>query len=304
MKAFLGLANARLPTLGAAPLLLLSGTLVGLGFPMAKLAANAGIPPLSWAALTSLGAVLVLLPSLLLGGRLRRPRGQRLRYCLIAGPLSFAAPNLLVVISVAHSGAAYTGLMFALSPLFTLAIAALLKQRSTSALGLLGMLIGMLGALAVGVSRAAGVDAPTAAYLLLALCIPLLLALGNIYRSWDWPQGAAADDLALWSHSFACLAYAALLYMVGEGAALQSLWQSPSLSVSQLLLAAATAPLVFRLQQRGGPLLLSQLGYVAASVSMLVAAVALGEQYSATAWMGAATIALGIALSSGAARHG
>lgn len=289
--------------LDASRLLLMSGTLIGLSFPMAKLASANGLSPLFWAMLTSLGAVIALFPALWLQGRLQRPRGQHLRYCLIAGPLSFAAPNLLLVISVPHSGAGYTGLMFALSPLFTLVFAALLRQQTTSGLGVLGVVLGLLGAVVVSISRGSAADAPGLGYMLLALCIPMLLAAGNIYRSWDWPPGAAADELALWSHGFASLSYLLLLIATSGPQSLFQFGLAPALSSAQLLIAAATAPLIFRLQQRGGPVLLSQLGYVAASVSMLISASLLGEQYPPGAWAGAAAIALGIAISSAAAKR-
>ena len=289
--------------LDATSLLLMSGSLIGLSFPMAKLASASGITPLFWAMLTSLGAVAALLPALLVQRRLRLPSGKQLRYCLIAGPLSFAAPNVLLVISVPHSGAGYTGLMFALSPLFTLVFATLLRQQTTNGLGIVGVILGMLGAIAVSISRGNANDTLGLGYLLLALCIPVLLAMGNIYRSWDWPAGAAADELALWSHSFATISYLLLIISIDGTDSLSQWTIAPALSSVQLLIAAATAPLVFRLQLRGGPVLLSQLGYVAASISMIISASLLGEQYSPEAWTGAVAIVLGILLSSAAAKR-
>ena len=70
----------------------------------------------------------------------------------------------------------------------------------------------------------------------------------------------------------------------------------PDAALLQAVAAAATFPLFFRLQHLGGPVLLSQIGYVAASVGLVIATVLLDEQYSLATWFGALVIAVGIAL--------
>jgi drug/metabolite transporter (DMT)-like permease len=52
----------------------------------------------------------------------------------------------------------------------------------------------------------------------------------------------------------------------------------------------------FRLQQIGGPTYLSQIGYVAAAVGVVIGVTWLGETYPAGVWTGTAIIAGGIAL--------
>ena len=58
----------------------------------------------------------------------------------------------------------------------------------------------------------------------------------------------------------------------------------------------------FRLQQVGGPTYLSQIGYVAAAVGVIIGIVYFGETYPVSVWMGAGVIAVGIALSTLSAR--
>jgi len=55
-----------------------------------------------------------------------------------------------------------------------------------------------------------------------------------------------------------------------------------------------TFPVLFRLQQKGGPVLLSQIGYVAAAVGLIAATLLLGEQYNQATWLGTGVIAAGI----------
>ena len=57
-----------------------------------------------------------------------------------------------------------------------------------------------------------------------------------------------------------------------------------------------TAPLAFRLQRFGGPVILSQLGYVAAASGLIVSTSLLGERYPMLTWLSAAVIAMGIAV--------
>ena len=51
------------------------------------------------------------------------------------------------------------------------------------------------------------------------------------------------------------------------------------------------------LQQIGGPTYLSQIGYVAAAVGVVISVTFLGETYPLAVWLGAGVIAMGIALS-------
>jgi drug/metabolite transporter (DMT)-like permease len=54
--------------------------------------------------------------------------------------------------------------------------------------------------------------------------------------------------------------------------------------------------LFFRLQEVGGPVYLSQIGYVAAAVGLLSGTLLLGERYAAATWAGALATVAGVAL--------
>jgi drug/metabolite transporter (DMT)-like permease len=54
--------------------------------------------------------------------------------------------------------------------------------------------------------------------------------------------------------------------------------------------------LFFRLQQVGGPVYLSQIGYVAAAVGLVSGTLVLGERYPAATWLGALVVVAGVAL--------
>lgn len=275
-------------------LLLYTGGLLGVNFPLGKIAAEAGVPPLVWAMVVSIGAAGLLLPALILQGRLVLPRGQMLRYTAISGALSFAAINGLTFLLIPHVGAGYAGLMFALSPVATLALTALAGLKTPSRLGVIGIAFGLAGAAVVALTRSGMSGAEGLFWPVLAFAIPLILALGNVYRTLDWPEGARPAVLAFWSHLFALGCFVALQLSLGGELAFATLREVPLATMGQALAAGLTFPAYFALQRAGGPVLLSQIGYVAAAVGLAAGTLLLGEVYGPATWAGAAVIALGI----------
>jgi drug/metabolite transporter (DMT)-like permease len=69
---------------------------------------------------------------------------------------------------------------------------------------------------------------------------------------------------------------------------------NPFLVVAQMALAALMFALFFRLQVAGGPVYLSQIGYVAAATSLIVGVSMLGERYGLITWAGALVIVAGV----------
>ena len=285
------------PLLQSPALLLLAvGTLLGLNFPLGKLAQAAQVPAVLWAALISLGASTLLGAWLLLRRRPVVCDAQHLRYFVITALVSYALPNLLVLAAMAHLGSGPTATMFTLSPLFTALLSRLAGLRAPARLEYWGIAIGFGGALLVALAR--GEAGRPAAWLWVGvgLLIPLLLALGNVYRSLDWPPRADGTWLAVGSHGVAALLLLALCALTGAWRGLPALAGVPWLAAAQVAAAVLMFPLFFRLQALGGPVLLSQIGTVGAGVGVAVGAGLLGERYPPLVWGGVALIALGIGL--------
>lgn len=285
------------PLLQSPALLLLAvGTLLGLNFPLGKLAQAAQVPAVLWAALISLGASSLLGAWLLLRRRPVVCDAQHARYFVITALVSYALPHLLVLAAMAHLGSGPTAMMFTLSPLFTALLSRLAGLRAPARLEYWGIAIGFGGALLVALAR--GEAGRPAAWLWVGvgLLIPLLLALGNVYRSLDWPPRADGTWLAVCSHGVAALLLLALCALTGAWRGLPALAGVPWLAAAQVAAAVLMFPLFFRLQALGGPVLLSQIGTVGAGVGVAVGAGLLGERYPPLVWGGVALIALGIGL--------
>lgn len=277
-------------------LLLYTGTLLGVNLPLGKLAAQGGVPPLLWAMVVSAGAAGLMIPALVVQKRFVVPKGRVLRYTVISGLLSFAAINALLFLLIPRVGAGYAGLMFALSPVATLGVTALAGLKTPPRLGVIGIGFGLAGAAVVALTRGGGGGAEGLIWPLVAFSLPVILALGNVYRTIDWPEGAHPAVLAVWSHVFALMGLAGLQVATTGALSLDELREVPALVLGQALAAGLTFPAYFALQKAGGPVLLSQIGYVAAAVGLATGTLFLGEVYSPLTWAGAAVIAVGIAL--------
>jgi len=119
-----------------AVLLLLTGGLLGLTFPLGKLANQALIPPLIWAWLVSTGAGVVLLIFRSLKGRGISLSPVYCRYYLLSSVLSLVIPNLLIFTVIPHLGSGYTGILFTLTPVITLAMSIVLRVRVPNTSGI------------------------------------------------------------------------------------------------------------------------------------------------------------------------
>ncbi|AZO50824.1 MAG: DMT family transporter [Mesorhizobium sp.] len=278
----------------AAGLLVVTGSLLGLTLPFGKLATAAGVPAMVWAFVISLGAGGVLLLALLLRGERIRLTAHRLRYFFITAAVSYAFPNLLMFSAIPHLGAGYTGIMFTLSPVVTLVFSILLGVRRPNLLGVVGIAVGFVGAVMVAVTRGEAGQPAEFFWVAVGLLIPVSLAAGNIYRTVDWPEETGPIELAVGSHlASATLLLAGILALLGKSAFVP-LSGVPLVVAGQVASASAMFAFFFRLQAVGGPVYLSQIGYVAAAVGLFAGTIFLGEHYQLLTWMGAMIITAGV----------
>jgi len=275
-------------------LLVVTGGLLGLTLPFGKLATAAGVPAMVWAFVISLGAGGVLLCALLLRRQRIRLTPHKLRYFFITAAVSYAAPNLLMFSAIPHLGAGYTGIMFTLSPVITLVFSILLRVRRPNMLGIVGIAVGFVGAVMVAVTRGEAGQPAEFFWVAMGLLIPVSLAAGNIYRTVDWPEGTGPIELAVGSHlASAAILLTGIMVLLG-GSAFGPLAGIPLVVAAQVASASAMFVFFFRLQAVGGPVYLSQIGYVAAAVGLFAGTIFLGEHYHLLTWAGAIIITAGV----------
>ncbi len=265
-------------------LLIVSGILAGSVFILGKQAGQAPLSPLVilfWQ--MSGGALVVWLVMWLLPGPTRRfPTWDvvHVRYYLIGGLLGISIPYLLAFIVLQQLQVGLVGLLTALSPVVTYAMARLLGQEDGHPLRLLGLIVGLCG-VAMLVSPRQEVDLTAEwSYLLLALGIPVSLAASNIYRSRYWPAGSEAMPLVagMLTLQGAWLLVANLL--LGNAALVLPSQQETAWLLGVLAFMSGASYLSsFNLLRVGGPVYLSQMGYVITTVTVLAGIIIWGEHY-------------------------
>ncbi|MDT3380645.1 DMT family transporter [Labrys neptuniae] len=274
-------------------LLLVTGAFLGLYFPLGKLSGAAGIPPAVWTLLISAGSALVIGAVLVLRREALPLTPPFLRFYAIGGIISYALPNFLVYLIIPHLGSGYTSIMYTLSPIITTILATALNARRPNLLGICGILIGFLGAMLIVLGKGR-VGEVNFLWIAIGFLIPLTLASGNVYRTLDWPPGARPLALAAGSNLAAALVMSAALLATSGELGLGTLANAPLVSTAQVAASAAMLAFFFRLQMAGGPVYLSQIGYVAAALGLGVGTFLLGEHYHWLTWLGAGVIAAGV----------
>lgn len=134
-------------------------------------------------------------------------------------------------------------------------------------------------------------------WIVLTLCGPVLLAIGNIYRTLYWPDNLAPSALAPGMLIAASMLLALVSIVPHYSLAVPMTELLPfGLIAIQACVFAGQFLLLFLLQRTGGPVLLSLLGAVGAVVGVPVAIFLQGENPPEGLFLGASLIALGVIL--------
>ena len=276
--------------------LLVGGALIGISTNLAKYANEIGVTPLAFLFWSITGAAIILLVVAIIKKELPPLTARSFEYYFVAALVSVAGSNLLLFSAIPHVGASFVALIVSLPPLLTYLGALMLRMERFNIIRALGVAAALTGAGVLAVRKFSAPDA-SIVWILLALCGPVLLAIGNIYRTLRWPDQASPNALA----PGMLIAAALLLFMCS---ALPNFsvhvsltgWLPLGVIVVQAGLFAGQFLLLFVLQKTGGPVLLSLLGSVGAVVGVPVAIFLQGENPPAGLFLGASLIALGVAL--------
>lgn len=276
--------------------LLAGGLLLGVSTNLAKYAGEIGLTPLAFLFWSISGAAFILLMVALLRHE-QLPLGRRgIEYYVVAALVSVAGSNLIFFSAIPHVGAGFVALIIALPPLLTYIGALALRIERFNTLRAFGVAAALAGA---GVLAARKFSAPDASifWIVVALCGPVLLAIGNIYRSLRWPDNASPIALAPGMLIAAALMLAIVGLLPHFSLAVPVTEILPlGLIIVQALIFAGQFLLLFLLQKTGGPVLLSLLGAIGAVVGVPIAVFLQGEAPPEGLILGASLIALGVSL--------
>lgn len=276
--------------------LLVGGALLGISTNVAKYAGEIGLSPLAFLFWSIAGAATILLVIALLRHELPPFNKRSFEYYFISALVSVAGSNLLFFSAIPHVGAGFVALIISLPPLLTYLGALALGMERFQTVRALGVAAALAGA---GVLAARKFSAPDASvfWILIALCGPVLLAIGNLYRTLRWPEGASPNALAPGMLIAAVVLLGATSLLPDFSLTVPLGGFLPlGLITLQAFIFAGQFQLLFLLQKTGGPVLLSLLGSVGAIVGVPVAVFLQGESPPDGLILGASLIALGVAL--------
>jgi len=276
--------------------LLAGGSLLGLSTNLAKIAGEAQVPPLAFLCWSITGAALILMIVAALRRDLPPVNARTLEYYAVSALVGVAGSNLIFVSAVSHVGAGFVALIISLPPLLTYVGALALRMERFQTVRAAGVAAALVGAGVLAARKLAAPDADSF-WILLALVGPVLLAIGNLYRTLRWPKGVSADALAPGMLVAAAIMLLAAGILPGFSLVVPMDSKLPLILIAvQAVIFAGMFLLLFMLQKTGGPVLLSLLGSVGALVGVPVAIFLQGEAPPDGLLLGAALIAAGVAL--------
>ena len=227
---------------------------------------------------------------------LSKPDATAKLRCPLSSRVDYKGFRALTFAAIPHIGSGLTAILVATSPVTTAVLSMVLRIRPPSPLGLLGIAVGLAGAVTIIIARHVGFAAEESRWLLLAALIPVFLGAGNVYRTAAWPPGAGPMRLGAIVNLAAVPPLLALAWALGGLDLLAPLAAIPGIVAGQVVAATVMYLTFFRLPAVGGPTYLSQIGYGAAAVGVAVGVSFLGERYPPLVWAGISVVAAGIGL--------
>ncbi|MDY0883155.1 DMT family transporter [Dongia soli] len=272
------------------------GSLLGVTANLVKVAHRFDLPLLGFVFWSVLFAGLILVLISALARQAPRLSCHHIEYYLFSGLVSIGLPNALSFSAVPHVGVSFISLATAFPPLVTYLLALGMHMERYQWQRALGVFCGLAGALALALSQSWREPASWI-WVLAAFAAPILLSIGNIYRTRRWPAGATSLSLAPGMLLGGALVLFGAAWLSSTSLGFQAYDRAALLLLAcQSLIIAITYILFFFLQYVAGPVYLSQIGSVAAIVGSLIAILVLGESASYVLLIAAIFILVGVFL--------
>jgi drug/metabolite transporter (DMT)-like permease len=285
------------PGFRALALLVLLGSLWGLGFSLAKIATIGGVAPLAYSFWQSAGAGSVLSAVVLARGTRPRLTWRHAWFYLLMGITGFSIPNVIIVLCVAHLPVGIAAVVVPLSPLFTCAMAYAIGMEGLSPPRLAGLALGLVGT-ALIVLPAASLPSPDQVpWALLATATPMFYALGNIIAARLRPHDLDSLTLAAAVHVINIVVLGPVVLLAGVFHPLWPPFAAHDLAImGQIGIACFGSVLFLEIVRLAGPVFLSQAAYIVTVTGMLWGMVLFGERHGPTVWAAMAAIFAGVLL--------
>lgn len=282
------------------PLLCLigGGTLIGLSTNLVKIAASYQLSPLAFLNWSILGAAVLLLIINIWKKDFPPLNRSVITYYILAALIGISVPYLLLYVSVPHVGAGFVSLAIAFPPFYTYLGALIWRVESFRWPRAIGVLCALSGVAFLAFFKLSTPNAPII-WIILTLLAPIILAVGNIYRTLYWPHQVKPNQLVSGILFFSAIfLFPASLIPIPEFSLYVPMENfQPVLLISvQIGVFAGQYLLLLVLQKVGGPVYMSLLGSVGALTGVPVAVLLLKEDLPRGLAVSSVLIVIGITL--------
>ena len=277
--------------------LLTMGTAWGLSFSLARIAAVAGVHPLSITFWEAAGAGVILL---FVGGVRRRAipisRELILLY-LTSGLLGMVVPNAIFFYAAAHVPAGILSISIAVIPVFTFLASAVLRLESFVLGRVAGVFLGVVSiVLLVGPQQSLPDPGQTPWVLLSLLAAACYTALNIMLSVWR-PHRTTSFTATAGMFVSAALTMIPIMYATGTFVPLGWPWTKVEWAMLGLgIINAVAYTLFFYLIETAGPVFSSQTANLVTLFGVLWGIAIFGEQNSAWVWLSLATMMVAVLL--------
>ncbi len=278
-------------------LLLTMGLTWGLSFSLARVAAVAGVHPLSitfWEAAIA-GAILIVISA---ARRRRIPiTGALARLYLASGLLGMVLPGAIFFYAAAHVPAGVLAISLAIIPIVTFGASALLRLDTFAFGRVAGLVLGALAiALLVGPQQSLP-DPAQLPWVLLALVAAACYAAFNVMMALWKPVGMTPGAATVGMFVAAALTMSPILYATGTFVPFGWPWRDVEWAMLGLgIINAVSYSLYLRLIESAGPVFTSQTANLVTLFGVVWGMIIFGEQHSVWVWLSLATMMVALAL--------
>ncbi|MEM9631022.1 MAG: DMT family transporter [Pseudomonadota bacterium] len=259
------------------------GALVGGNFALAKFLVLKGIPPFAVFYWQIAGAAILLsgLAVFQSGGQISRQfSAAHWRYYVIGGLLGISVPQTLGYFALREMPAGLFTMAVTLSPLMTFLAASLYERQLLPRRRVLGLLAGLAGVLLATLQGISSATFSLSAWTL-AMCVPLFLAVTNVFRDKAYPAGGQPLVLAAGTLASQAVLLVPIAYMSGAlSLPSETMFSLGPYLITLMMITAFSYILTFELYRHTDGVGFSQVGYFATLSGVGAGALFFGEKIS------------------------
>ncbi len=276
-------------------LLFVLGSAWGLQFVLLKIATDAGLGEANILLVSMTLLALAFLGAMAAAKAWFRPTWRHVRFFLISGTLGFVLPLGAVLLAAREISAGVIVLFEALTPVFTLALALILRTEAVTPRRVLTMTLGLLGVFSIMLPAIAHPGSMSLAAIGFALALPVIYALECVYVGACWPDDLRPLQVVTGETvASAIMLLPCLLWLDGVDPVSMARTFDHWAVLLFVLISVFEIYLYYVLIRRAGAVFVSLGSLISMFAGILFGILMIGESHPASVWLAVALAALAL----------